>query len=265
MSQSPATPNRGDPAWSEGAIGKMKSKSRALRKELKQVDADRDLRPRASLVEGMDNSSLLSAAAGAGGGGGGGSGADGPRALMATLQSDWDRRQTSYVQRERQYQRQIEALEEEIGELKGASAAAASTYSAGGPPVMVERKMGLLHGMHEHIVSNLDASEERTTKILREQERNLMRAFRARVYDTSKELADVRFKKDDGAQVWKSRARELEKELEWAREMGERLRKVNQELTDQNRDLKVQYRSGEDDRAYLVRQVQMPTRRVHLR
>ena len=48
-------------------------------------------------------------------------------------------------------------------------------------------------------MSNLERSEDRTTKILREQERNLMRAFRARVHDTQKELVDVRVAKEEAS------------------------------------------------------------------
>ena len=89
--------------------------------------------------------------------------------------------------------------------------------------------------------------------MLQEQEKDLLRAFRARLYDVQIELEVERSKKDDGALEWIERTRTLGKELDWSREEALRLDRVNQFLAKENTRLKAQLKSQEDDRDFLVR------------
>lgn len=82
-----------------------------------------------------------------------------------------------------------------------------------------------------------------------------MRAFRARLFDVQAELDAERAKADDGAAVYIERARQLEKQLDWTRDMANRLEKANQQLTQDNARLRMQFQTQEDDREYLIRQL----------
>lgn len=88
-----------------------------------------------------------------------------------------------------------------------------------------------------------------------EQERDLLRAFRARLFDVQTELEQERSKSDDGASVWIEKNRQLEKDLDWAKEMADRLERVNQALTRENARLKTEFKTQEDDREFLIRQL----------
>jgi hypothetical protein len=55
--------------------------------------------------------------------------------------------------------------------------------------------------------------------------------------------------------VWIEKNRQLEKELDWAKEMADRLDRHNQALTRENVRLKAQFKANEDDREYLIRQL----------
>lgn len=90
---------------------------------------------------------------------------------------------------------------------------------------------------------------------LSEQESDLLRAFRARLFDVQAELDAERAKADDGAAVYIERARQLEKQLDWTRDMANRLEKANQQLTKDNARLRMQFQTQEDDREYLIRQL----------
>eukprot|EP00962_Isochrysis_galbana_P010866 scaffold3032_cov67-Isochrysis_galbana.AAC.1 len=72
------------------------------------------------------------------------------------------------------------------------------------------------------------------------QERDLLRAFRARLYDVQIELERERCKKDDGALEWIEKSRTLGKELDWSREEALRLDRSNQQLTSDSARLKAQ-------------------------
>ena len=77
--------------------------------------------------------------------------------------------------------------------------------------------------MQGQILNRVELVQDRTAKILQEQERDLLRAFRARLFDVQTELEKEKSKKDDGAVAWIERSRKLESEVEWSKEVAERL------------------------------------------
>ena len=90
------------------------------------------------------------------------------------------------------------------------------------------------------------------TSALSEQERDLLRAFRARLFDVQTELEKEKSKADDGASIWIEKNRQLEKDLDWAKEMADRLERVNQALGKENKRLKSQFSSQVRERTPLV-------------
>ena len=162
------------------SVSRLNDRSRALRKEIARTNPDKDLRPRLEEYHpGAEHG-------------------EGPKSYFATLRNDWNRRQAAYEAREAEYHARVLELEEEIEQARAAGAQAPAA-----DPRVVDRAFLELHDMHETVVSNLERSEDRTTKILREQERSLMRAFRARVHDTNKELSDVRPSRRRAVAPWR--------------------------------------------------------------
>lgn len=80
------------------------------------------------------------------------------------------------------------------------------------------------------MVTNIEHVQEQTARILQEQERDLLRAFRARLFELQTELEKEKSRAEDGAAVWIEKNRQLQKELDWAREMADRLDRHNQSL-----------------------------------
>lgn len=97
--------------------------------------------------------------------------------------------------------------------------------------------------------------KDQTSQILQEQEHDLLRAFRARMYDVTMQLEKERNQKDDGALEWIDKARALGKELDVYKMEAVRLDKENQRLQKENNRLRMQFKSQEEDRDELVRQV----------
>ncbi|CAN0513554.1 unnamed protein product, partial [Ectocarpus sp. 8 AP-2014] len=62
-------------------------------------------------------------------------------------------------------------------------------------------------------------------------------------------------RKDGGDSAWIERTRRTEAELDWAKEMADRLDRVNQGLSRENLRLKSQFKSQEDDRKFLIKQL----------
>mmetsp|Transcript_31609 Transcript_31609/g.72651 ORF Transcript_31609/g.72651 Transcript_31609/m.72651 type:complete len:366 (-) Transcript_31609:66-1163(-) len=112
-----------------------------------------------------------------------------------------------------------------------------------------------LQAMHGQIMQNLSGLRDKTKAVLQEQETDLLRAFRARLYDVQMELEAERSKKDDGALEWIERTRTLGKELDWSREEALRLDRTNEHLSKENQRLRNASVAQDDDRQFLLRQL----------
>ena len=167
------------------------------------------------------------------------------RVKISMLEKDLERRQETYVSRERAHKTRIDELEEELNRQRQRKTGWMKT----------DAKMSKLKSMHSQITGNVELVQDRTARILQEQERDLLRAFRARLFDVQTELEKEKNKKDDGAGAWIERSRQLEAEVEWAKEVADRLERVNQGLTSENARLKAQFSSQEEDRNYLIKQL----------
>lgn len=173
---------------------------------------------------------------------------DDPATLLARInliEKDLERRQESYVARERAYKTRIDELEDELSEFRQNKTGWMKT----------DEKMSKLKHMQGQIMGNIELVQDRTARILQEQERDLLRAFRARLFDVQTELEKEKSKKDDGAGAWIEKCRQLEAELEWAKEVSDRLERVNQTLLQENGRLKSQFASQEEDRNFLIKQL----------
>jgi len=167
------------------------------------------------------------------------------RGKVSLLEKDLERRQESYIVRERAFKTRIEELESELETQRRAKTGWMKEDS----------KMSKLKNMQQAIIENVELVQDRTAKVLQEQERDLLRAFRARLFDVQTELEKEKSKKEDGASAWMERSRQLEAELEWTKEVADRLERVNQGLLQENNRLKSQFKSQEEDRGFLIKQL----------
>jgi len=157
------------------------------------------------------------------GGSGGGDVENDPASLVSKislLERDLERRQESYVSRERAYKTRIEELEEEL----------LSQRQEKTGWMKEDGKMAQLKSIQGAILNNVELVQDRTARILQEQERDLLRAFRARLFDVQTELEKEKSRAEDGAAIWIEKNRQLQKELDWAKEMADRLDRHNQAL-----------------------------------
>eukprot|EP01041_Mallomonas_annulata_P011130 gene11130-23265_t len=161
------------------------------------------------------------------------------------VEKDLARRQESYITRERAYKARIEELEDEMNHQRQNKTGWMKT----------DKKMEKLKVMQQQIVNNVELVQDRTARILQEQERDLLRAFRARLFDVQTELEKEKSKKDDGAGAWIERSHQLEAEVDWAKEVADRLERANQTLSQENQRLKAQFTSQEEDRNFLIKQL----------
>ena len=161
------------------------------------------------------------------------------------LETELKGKQEAFIRRERVYKTRIDELENTLATLRTSK----TEWMQKDPSMAEVRKH------HAAILSNVAEVQTRTARLVQEQERDLLTAFRARLLDVQAELQKEKSKKDDGAAAWIDRSRQLELEVDREKERADKLDRINQALGQENTRLKQQFQTQEDDRSFLVRQL----------
>ncbi|KAE9198932.1 hypothetical protein PF002_g22285 [Phytophthora fragariae] len=151
--------------------------------------------------------------------------------IVAQLNEELARRQESYVRRERQYKVRIGELEALLSDSRAKKSKENS----------LDASMDRVRTMHRSILESVDQVQDRTSKILQG--------------TVQEELESEKNKTDDGASAWIEKSKQLETEVEWTKELADRLDRLNQSLTRENQRLKTQFSTQENDREFLVKQL----------
>lgn len=158
--------------------------------------------------------------------------------ISATAQ----RRQDAYLRKELKYREQLGQLEERINNI--------NVEDPRG-----DTRMSHIRKMHGEIQDTIGMIQTKTSQILQDQERDLIRAFRARLADVTDELEKERKKNESGSVEWVQRCRKLTEELEWLRDLTDKLTAENKNYLKENRRFKRQLKTQEEDREFLIKQL----------
>jgi len=166
---------------------------------------------------------------------------DGERDKNRGLEDQYKYRIASFVKRETQTKNKIESLERRLNE--------------GTDQDEHVQRMAVIENMHKSVVAGLECIQNNTAKILQDQERDLMRAFRARLQEVSKDLEAQRSRKGEQGTELQARHRRVVAELHEAQELAQTFDKKNQQLQADNTKLLEKLRTREDDRQALLREL----------
>lgn len=163
------------------------------------------------------------------------------------LEDQFKYRVGSFIKRETQAKKTIEALEQQLMERTDDEH---------------RQRMGVIRNMHDSVVNGLEEIQNRTAKVLQEQEKDLMRAFRARLQDVFRELETQRTAKGDYSAEIQARHRRVVSELHASQELAQIFDKKNLSLQTDNQKLQDQLRTREDDRQALLKELVLAKREV---
>ena len=136
------------------------------------------------------------------------------------------------------------------GHLPSASSTSSSlTVSA--PPASLQS----LRAQHSLIQTSISSIQHRTARILHDQERELIRAFRLRLSEVTVELSEERKRSESGSAEWVQRCRKLSEELEWLKALTEKLTGDNRELQKEAKRTRKTMKTMEEDRDFLIQQL----------
>lgn len=155
--------------------------------------------------------------------------------------------QESFISRERAYKIRIDELEEKLAQKRRQKIG------------WMERdpKICELKTKQSQILSNVALVQDRFSRVVKEQEQDLLKAFQARLLDVQAELEMQKSKKDDGAVAYIELSKAKEYEVEKEKVKADLKERQNQSLLQANNRLKSQFASREEDRNYLVMQINM--------
>merc|ERR1719161_3032329 len=156
------------------------------------------------------------------------------------LEDQFKYRVGSFVKRETQAKKTIESLERQLQDRTDDEH---------------RQRMGVIRNMHDSVIGGLECIQNNTAKILQDQEKDLMRAFRARLQDVSKELEAQRSRKGEHSTELQARHRRVVAELHEAQELAQTFDRKNQQLDAENKRLRVELRTRKDDRDALLKEL----------
>lgn len=165
-----------------------------------------------------------------------------------SLEDQYKHRVASFVKRETATMNKIDALERRLTE-------GAESDEHG-------KRMEAIGNMHQSVVTGLECIQNNTAKILQDQEKDLMRAFRARLQEVSKDLEAQRSRKGEHSTELQAHHRRVVAELHKTQELAQTFDKKNQQLTAENQKLQEKLRTREDDRQALLRELVLSRKEV---
>jgi len=166
---------------------------------------------------------------------------DSEKSKNQSLEDHFKYRLAHFVKRETQTKNKIESLERRLNE--------------GVDHDEHVQRMAVIETMHKSVVMGLQSIQSNTAKILQDQEKDLMRAFRARLQEVSKDLEATRKGKGDAGTELQMRHRRVVAELHEAQELAQTFDKKNEQLKADNQKLLEKLRTREDDRQCLLREL----------
>jgi hypothetical protein len=155
--------------------------------------------------------------------------------------------QESFISRQRAFNIRIEQLEEALSAKRKEKIGWMDS----------DPKISRLKSMQAQILSNVALVQDRFSRVVREQEQNLLKAFQTRLLDVQAELEMQKSKKDDGAVAYIELSKVKEYDVEKEKVRADLKERQNQALLQANSRLKNQFASREEDRNFLVLQINM--------
>ncbi|KAH8054905.1 hypothetical protein JL721_10321 [Aureococcus anophagefferens] len=202
-----------------------------------------------------------------------------PRQSMAgnkkALSRDAEHKMRALTRRVENYKRRETTLQREVAEAETLVKAERERGGDGNPVDLASEAtqwmdaLGKMLGAgREHPNFNsrgeIDVAYEnargRTDDILDEQQKDMLRAFRARLFDRQQELAALRARRDEKAASWIGRVRQLESDNDYAKETTCTLQRNSSTLMARNRELRRKNGEGGKARKALVDQLVLAKR-----
>lgn len=158
-----------------------------------------------------------------------------------SLEDSYKFRVASFVKRETETRNKVDSLERRLNENPESDEQST--------------KMELVRKMHKDVVDSLDCIQNKTAKMLQEQEKDLMRAFRHHLAEVAKEHEELKNQKGEHSSELQAKHRKVLADSYEAQGLAQGYDMENQQLQAANKKLQERARTREDDRQALLREL----------
>ena len=117
--------------------------------------------------------------------------------------------------------------------------------------------MEIIYKDHNKIIDGINNIQLRTSKILVDQERDIIRFFNNKINEIKKQFEEERIKKGKNDQEYIEKEHLLISELEWIKNIAQKIDNENHSLMQKYKELKIQYQTQENDREMLLKELIM--------
>jgi hypothetical protein len=171
--------------------------------------------------------------------------------LNIDLKNERDEKSKRFIKREQEYRKIIEDLTKDLR-----------------PNLMVnpgEKKMlENIIGFHEKILENISLVQIRTSKILLDQERDIIHFYNSKINELREQFEEENEKQAKRDQDFLEKENKLMSELEWIKGIAQKIDVENHYLVKRYTELKVEYQTQENDRQMLLKEVVLQKNRKEL-
>ncbi|CAD8195975.1 unnamed protein product [Paramecium octaurelia] len=147
-----------------------------------------------------------------------------------------------YVQREMEFKKTIDELQQELRSRTALD--------------QTDKKiMEMIYKDHSKIIEGINNIQLRTSKILVDQERDIIRFFNNKINEIKKQFQEEREKKGQNDKEYIQKENQLISELEWIKRIAQKIDDENHQLMQKYKELKVEYQTQERDREMLMKEL----------
>ncbi|CAD8121827.1 unnamed protein product [Paramecium sonneborni] len=147
-----------------------------------------------------------------------------------------------YVQREIEFKKTIDELQQELRSRTALD--------------QTDKKiMEMIYKDHSKIIEGINNIQLRTSKILVDQERDIIRFFNNKINEIKKQFQEEREKKGQNDKEYILKENQLISELEWIKRIAQKIDDENHQLMQKYKELKVEYQTQERDREMLMKEL----------
>lgn len=161
---------------------------------------------------------------------------------LEVLRHDKQEKEHRYVKRETGYRKLVDELHEELRR----------DFSLNGED---RKKMEGIAALHSKIMNSINDIQLKTSKVLLDQEKDIIRFFNNKINEIKKQFEEERIKRGKKDQSYEVKEKQLIAELEWIKDIAQKIDQENHTLMKKHMELKAQYATQENDREILLREV----------
>ncbi|EGR27524.1 hypothetical protein IMG5_194730 [Ichthyophthirius multifiliis] len=125
------------------------------------------------------------------------------------------------------------------------------------PNTNEQKRQEEIQQLHSQIVENIDNIQVKTSKIILDQEKDVLRFFNNKINEIKKQFEEERIKKSKKDQDYVEKELKLTSKLEWIKNIAQKIDNENHNLMKKYMDLKSQYQTQENDREMLLKELIM--------